>query len=288
MMGVESFDDFWRRLAETRLGAREAMPVEAILAGLLRMYRTCIVCHLLWERAFDRMARWQYVLTQDPARLGEFRERQTWCNRHAWFFKEVASPRTLVSLYRGLLAGLQARIKEQLRGNFGGTASGNTSAVLHDLAGRRRCPQCEDEAAFRQVLMATLAEGLSAGPLRQAFAESAGCCLPHLAALLSAVRGEDTVRFVLEATLTQLRRLAAELDTYETEAESHRRAYGSAADAPLRGLVAWSGLRGLVQGAEWEGRLSRLSAGMEVHGDGTGGCDDGLDPSRSVQSFLGG
>lgn len=285
MMGVGDFDDFWHRLAETRLGASGAMPVGAILAGLLRVYRSCVVCNLLWERAFDRMADWQYALTRDPVRRGEFLEGRAWCNRHAWLFREVASPRTVASLYRGLLAGLQERIGEKLRGDPGGAAGQDGSAVLRDLAGDRSCPQCEDEAAFRRALIATLAEGLGTGSLLQAFAGSAGCCLTHLAALLSAVRGECTIRFILETTQAQLERLAAELDTYGTEAESHRRAYGSAADAPLRGLVAWSGLRGLAQGAESGGRLSRVCAGMDGHGNDRGIGDDGLNPDRPMRSF---
>ncbi len=60
------FEEFWRWLANSRLNAHEEMPVEAILARVLGMWRTCVVCHLLWERAFELASRWQYVLAEDP------------------------------------------------------------------------------------------------------------------------------------------------------------------------------------------------------------------------------
>lgn len=287
-MGVGNFDDFWRRLAERRLDAREEMPAEAILARLLNVHRSCIVCNLLWERTFDRMARWQYVLAQDPVGLGEFVEHQTWCNRHAWFFKEMADPRTVGRLYRGLLSRLTERIGKLLGGKAGLLGGEDAARIHRDLAGDRRCPHCEDEEAFRHALIATLAEGLTAGLLRPTFAGSGGCCLPHAAALLAAVRGEDAVRFVLEATLAQIKRLAAELDTYEAETESRRRRYGSAADAPVRGLILWSGARGMAHGFESGQGPSPVSPGMDCHGNDTGSSDDRHEPGTAVRPHLGG
>ena len=245
-MGTETFDGFWRWLADSRLNAHEEMPVEAILARVLGMWRTCVVCHLLLERALELASRWQYALAEDPGAQARFVESQTWCNRHAWFFKDVASPRTRGRLHRELYARLEARIGGLLKGDLGRLIAQNTSHILCDLADERSCPLCEDEAAFRKALFEELARGLTSGSFRSAYAGSAGCCLPHLATLLHTIPDADTARFLLETTANQLRGLVKDLDTYGAETESHQRRYGSAADAPTRALVYWVGMRGMV------------------------------------------
>lgn len=262
-MDFENFDGFWRWLARARLHAQEEMPVEAILARALGTWRTCVMCNLLWQRAFDLASRWQYALTEDPAAQAQFVESQTWCNRHAWFFKEVASPRARGRLHRELCACLEGRIGELLDGDLAPLTGQNASGMLADLIGERTCPLCQDESAFRETLLKELARGLAAGSLRSAFAASAGCCLPHLAALLHTVPDADAVRFLLDTTAEQFQRLRQELDTYEAETESHRRWYGSAADAPTRALVSWAGMRGMVQESPCRDQVSALHGGMD-------------------------
>ena len=122
-MDFGQFEEFWRWLALTRLNAHEEMPVEAILARVLGVWRTCVVCNLLRERAIELASRWQYVLAEDPEGQVQFLESQTWCNRHAWFFKEVASPQTRGRLHRGLHARLEGRIGELLRRSMAVEAS---------------------------------------------------------------------------------------------------------------------------------------------------------------------
>lgn len=262
-MDFGHLDGFWRWLARARLDGQEEMPVEAILARALGTWRTCVMCNLLWQRAFDLASRWQYQLDEDPEVRGQFVEGQTWCNRHAWFFKEVASPRTRGLLHRELCARLDGRIAELLGGDLARLTGQDASGILADLIGERPCPLCQDESAFRETLLKELARGLASGSLRPAFAASAGCCLPHLAGLLREARDGDTARFLLETTVEQLQRLREELDTYEAEAESHQRRYGSAADAPTRALVSWAGMRGMAQESPGRDQVSALHGGMD-------------------------
>ena len=246
-MGAGRFEGFWRWLADSRLNAHEEMPVGTILAKTLAMWRTCVVCHLLWERAFELASRWQYVLAEDPSEEVQFIESQTWCNRHAWFFKEVASPRTLGRLYRGLHARVVEGMNGLLKGDLSRLTGDDPAQTFQALVGERTCLLCGDEAAFLKVVLAELARGLASGALRSAFAASAGCCLPHLAALLCTLPDGDTARFLLETSVDQSKRLEKELGTYEAETESRNRRYGSAADAPTRALVSWAGQRGMGQ-----------------------------------------
>ncbi len=262
-MDFGRFEGFWRWLSLTRLNTPEEMPVEAILARVLGVWRTCVVCNLLRERAIELSSRWQYVLSEDPEGRAQFLESQTWCNRHAWFFKEVASPQTRGRLHRGLHARLEGRIGELLTGDLSCLVGKSVSRILQDLVGERTCPLCDDETAFRRALLAELARGLTSGSLRLAFAASAGCCLPHLGALLPAVPDEETARFLLETTLDQIKRLTNDLDTYEVETLNHQRRYGSAADAPARALVCWTGMRGMIQGPGCGERVSPLHPGMD-------------------------
>ena len=263
MMDFGTFDGFWRWLAQARLNAQEEIPIQRILARVLGAWRTCVVCNLLWERAFDLASGWQYVLAEDPAWQAQFVEGQTWCNRHAWFFKEVASPRTRGRLHRQLYTRLEARIGDLLRGDLAGLTGQGVDQVLQDLIGDRVCPLCHDEAAFRELLLTELARGLASGSLRSAFAASAGCCLPHLAALLHVVPDGDTGRFLLETTLDLLQRLTKDLGTYEEETENYQRRYGSAADAPTRAMVCWAGLRGIVQGPDCAERVPAFEGGTD-------------------------
>src|SRR3970282_2056644 len=214
-MDFGSFDGFWRRLALERLHSESETPVEAILDRLLASCRSCVVCHLMRDRAFDLAAQWQYALAQDPAAQVEFIETQTWCNRHGWFFQEIASPQTLGRLHRELYGRVQARISRLLHGELSPVAGQGVSPILGGVVGRRRCRLCEDEAAFQQVLLGELGRGLASGPLRPAFAASVGLCIPHLAALLYTVADEGTVRFLLESTADHLRRMGPEVENFE-------------------------------------------------------------------------
>lgn len=262
-MDAGTFDDFWRWLADSRLNAREEMPVGTILARVLGMWRTCVVCHLLWERAFEMASRWQYVLAEDPKAQAQFVESQTWCNRHAWFFKEMASPRTLGRLHRRLHARVIERMRGLLKGDPSRLTVDDPAQIFRDLIGERTCLLCGDEAAFREVVLTELARGLTSGSLRSAFAASAGCCLPHLAALLCTLPEGDAARRLLEAAVEQLGRSVKELDIFEAETESRKRRYGSAADAPTRALVYWAGQRGM--GQVWRERetVSALRGGTD-------------------------
>jgi hypothetical protein len=243
-MDFERFDGFWRRLAKEQLGVSEEVPVGALLARLFEAWTGCIVCNLLRARAFDVIARWQAVLASDLAERRDFLQRATWCNRHGWLVKELTSPRDLGRLHRQLLLVPRARIDDLLRLDLGQLRGRSPQAILAGLIGERVCPLCQDEAALQRDLLEGLPHELASGGLRVAFAQSGGCCLPHLAALLAQVPDGDTARFLLEATHGVLTRLATDLDRYEEETQSHRRDYGSAADAPGRAMRSWVGRRG--------------------------------------------
>lgn len=245
-MGFGEFSDFWRGLARERFRISEELTAEAVLERALRAWRSCVVCSLLHARAFDLVSRWQYALSRDAAGQADFVAGQTWCNAHAWFFKEMIAPRDLARLHRRLQAVLRAGADETLRRDVARVSGGETAQILRTLIGDRRCPLCEDRAALEAVLLEALARGLTSGSLRQAFAASGGCCVPHVAALLRWIADEDAAKSVLEAVVAQSSRLAQELETYEAEAESRRRRYGAAADAPVRAMICWAGLRGMV------------------------------------------
>jgi len=287
-MDFGSFDRCWCRLAQSRLHAQTETTVEAILSRLLASCRSCVACHLLRERAFDLVAAWQYALDQDPKAQAEFIDAQTWCNRHGWFFQEVASPQTLGRLHQSLFGRIQARIGTLLDGDLAPVAGQGASRVLRAVVGERRCPLCEDAAAFEGVVLRDLSRGLSSGPLRPAFAASAGLCLPHLAALLDTIADENTTRFLLESTADHLGQAMQELETFETERASRRRRYESAADAPLRAIARWIGLRGMVRGPEAGETSSGIPAGMDTHGNHERENGGWVEPGSAPRVCVGG
>jgi len=111
--------------------------------------------------------------------------------------------------------------------------------------------------------LAGLSQGLASGSLRTAFASSAGCCLPHLAALLQAAPDQEMVRVLLDSWLGQMERLQKELVIYERETTSRTREYGSVADAPMRAMVCWAGMRGMVSGSGEEKPGALLCSGTD-------------------------
>jgi hypothetical protein len=274
-MDTETLHGFWRRLAQTRLHAEHDLPLETILAGLLGVWSTCVVCNVLWEWTFDLLSRWQHALAEDPGARAQFSQSQRWCNEHAWFLKDLASPRTRSRVHRELFTVAEERIGEMLRADLDPVIREAVPRLQVDLMGSGTCPVCDEQAVVLQVVLAELARGLSSGSLREPFAASGGCCLPHLAALLHALPDVGTARFVLDATAAQLRRLREELETYETEAERRTRRYGSAADAPARAMVLWAGMRGVVAGENGQGQAALLPAGrasVAAAGDGDPGA----------------
>ena len=244
-----NFEGFWRRLAGSRLrnvdGLAEGIRVETILKRALEQWPTCTLCDLLLARVFDLSAAWQAVLAKDSAERAEFLERQTWCNRHAWIYAGMAGPRELGSLQRELHAEL-ARQLAALADHPGSVAGATPQTVLDALSGQRVCPLCQDELALETLLLEALACGLKSGSLRVAFAASAGCCLPHLAALLASADAETT-GFVAEAASRQAGRLVTQLDFYEAERRALRHPGGAAAKAFLRAMGAWVGQRGTIR-----------------------------------------
>ena len=239
------------------------MTIEAILARALRLWRRCMVCTLLQMRAVDVIARWQYVLAEDSTGRLECLRRYTWCNRHGWRVNDLASPRELGRLHRQLVGLPQARIGELLGQDLEQLRTQSPDRILALLVGERVCPLCQDEASLQANLLDALARGLASGALRTAFAASAGCCLPHLAAILALIPDAETARFLIEATREQLGRLAADLDTYEAETQSRHREYGATADAPIRAMGNWIGFRGTVRGME-TGRLGGDTSGCST------------------------
>jgi hypothetical protein len=76
-MDFGTFERFWRWLSQTWLNAQEEAPIQAILAHALREARTCVICKLLQERAFELISRWEYALAEDPGAQGGFLQCQT-------------------------------------------------------------------------------------------------------------------------------------------------------------------------------------------------------------------
>jgi hypothetical protein len=248
-MDFGRFGAFWLWLAANRLDAPEGLPLDEILTRALGKWRTCVVCNLLWERTFYLTSSWQQELMEDPGVGAEFIAHQTWCNRHAWLFKEMSSPRMRSQLFTRLYARLQAGVHDALKEGPARLAGRAADSILRQFVGERTCPLCEDETEFESVLLADLAQGLKLRSFRAAYAASpGGCCLHHLVALVSELHAPATIEALLETTAEQLQRLTADLVTYDAETESCRRQYGAAADAPARAMAHWVGLKGMVRG----------------------------------------
>ena len=245
-MDFDRFDEFWVRFATRKLELSGDAPLDEILLRLLSLWGTCTICGLLRERTFDILARWQYALAENREDQDRFVESQTWCNRHAWLFGEIASPLGLGRIHRRLLSHIRTRLVEGTGSALQSFPRGDPDRILGWLVGERRCPMCGDQETLQAQLLDALAQGLGSGALRPAYEASPGCCLPHLAMLLDRVKDSEAVAFLLGATVSQLDRLSQRLERHEAETVSRRRQFGEAKYAPAQAMIVWAGRRDMV------------------------------------------
>lgn len=245
-MDFGRFDEFWDRLATRKPELSGEANLDEILRRSLALWHTCAVCNLLWERTLDILARWQHALSKNPDDQDGFANSQTWCNRHAWLYTEIASPLELGRLHQRLLSLIRARLVEVTDSPLQGFPRGDPDRILGWLVGERQCPMCSDQERLQAQLLDALAQGLGAGALRSAYEASAGCCLPHLAMLLDRVKNSEEIAFLLRATIGQLDRLSQRLERHEVEMVSCRRRFGEAKYAPAQAMTLWVGRRDMV------------------------------------------
>lgn len=124
----------------------------------------------------------------------------------------------VATLYRSVARSLADDLDASLADRRSGRRGAWAAAARERLRAAGRCLACvhaDESLAFAcEQWGGHLAQAPPDDPLRAAYREGAGACVPHLRALLAQTRGDAEARWLVETQREQARRLAAELEAY--------------------------------------------------------------------------
>jgi hypothetical protein len=164
------------------------------------------------------------------------------CPFHTWQLESIASPQGLSSGYPRLMERL-AREVLGLAATVGSASHGVRSLIQSP----KGCRVCQEIRETENRYVQRLADLLITGEGREAYAQSQGVCLKHLALLLDAVASADGRAFLLAEAARRFDEIAEDLQSYALKHEGLRRQLENQdeEDAYLRALVRVAGSRHL-------------------------------------------
>jgi len=179
----------------------------------------CPVCRLGLDAVDRYVEAIDYESVGDPD-LGErLRASLGFCNVHAHQWLRQAHVLGTATIYVGVLSRLLAELRAlpfQPSTFLAGVAAFLGPHARQSSEGGRlvpsgRCPACQVLAETEEMLIRTLLATLPEPAFRDAYAGSAGLCLPHLRAALGQAGSEATFAILREVAVAQEERLLAEL-----------------------------------------------------------------------------
>jgi len=186
----------------------------------------CPVCTLLEQGALKALDGLMYEQVNDPFTRERLVESHGFCNWHAWMLPSVHNSALGVALiYRHLLQEtlehLQAESREvHPRGRWQRLwtrLTGSREEPLPVLAWRQKktpCYLCTFARRTEQDYLKTILAFLGEAEFAQAFARSAGLCLPHLYAAMAIGRDHPNLRTLLATHEKRWQDLLWELEEF--------------------------------------------------------------------------
>jgi Family of unknown function (DUF6062) len=212
----------------------------------------CAVCRLL-RRDVDRyLGALLYENVLEREVHAAFRAMRGLCNTHAWQLKEYRGNAVGIAvLYRAVVDEALKEIDKQplsaprRRLRLGPTSAEDKrgAALAEMLTAQQPCSACQQLDRYEQTYLAVFEAHLTEAAFREAFAASAGLCLPHFRVALQRMTDSAHLPFVIDTQRAAWQRLRAELELFYDKHNHDRRAeaMGSEADSWLRSLGAMSG-----------------------------------------------
>lgn len=196
--------------------------------------QACPICQLTLEGGKRYLNLLSYENVTNPTERAKTRSAGGFCNRHTWqWYKlndalgtaliygdvakvmtdklqsgEFAQPRSEGKFWKKLFAQSSSENSSDStleRANAPGT-------VRREDLGLARCPACSVEDEVQTRVVEEFADGLTDATFRQAYAASAGICIPHLVSTLEKLTDEKNRRFLQQTEQHKWQELQAELD----------------------------------------------------------------------------
>jgi hypothetical protein len=202
----------------------------------------CPVCNHLVEATFEFLCEWQYRLSADDLSQQAFADHLGFCPLHTWQLASIGSPQGLSLGYPKLLDGLSA-VLSSLSRDLSETA-GRVAALLRTS---ENCQVCRLLQSKEQEHIAQLSHFLTEPAGRNAYAQSQGLCLRHLASLLAASPSPDLARFLLSEAARHFAQLAEDMRNYALKRGGIQAGLptGDERNAHLRTLIHLAGHKAL-------------------------------------------
>jgi hypothetical protein len=218
----------------------------------------CPVCRLEGQAVERYLDSHFYENVNSTSWRSHLRASHGFCYEHAWLAvnKRLGDALGFTIIYHDIVKNLipsfsddeSATRAPRGRGSVLGQATDSlrkrVEALLDSLTPRKRCPACEHRDETTRSLITVLLKELSSSPLREAFVESAGLCLPHLRFALTQVRDRAAYDVLLTIHRAKLEGLKAELAEFirKNDYQVIQEGFGKEGDAWLRtiGMIVGS------------------------------------------------
>jgi len=226
--------------------------------------RGCPFCSLARARTRRYLSNLLYEFTLAGDIHRRLAESRGFCNGHAWLLQHVAhleqkDGTSVAIFYATVVQHVVARLGDALdrgwprrEGRLHGKRLAGT--VLSRLRPTRPCLVCERQRESECFTLTQFLDEIEMSgvecPLAQAYARSAGACLPHLDALLAAEPGDGVARWLVDQQRAHLMELASHLETYvrKHDAQCRREPMGPERDSWVRVIEQCVGKPGVPMG----------------------------------------
>jgi GTPase Era involved in 16S rRNA processing len=201
--------------------------------------RGCPVCEHQSKVAFHFLSQFQFELARDEATQQKFAEELGFCPFHFWQLESVSSP---LGASVGFVK-LAKHVSKILAAKTQSLSNGENEPQLNFHP--TECHVCELLRETETDYLRRLAEWVERPAGRAAYAGSQGVCLRHLNLWLPILSGDETARFVLEATSHRLGQMAEDMQSYSLKTDALRRDLRNSdeCDAYVRAITHFAGAR---------------------------------------------
>ena len=194
----------------------------------------CPVCQVVVQAVSHYIRSIFYEKINDRELRAELRESRVFCVRHAWQALQPGLGDALggAILYQDILTNILRELPESAAAEGQIKPAGQNRWLVglvktgqKDLAGRAKkveqavtprkpCPVCRHREGLHETVLAGWGGGLGDGPMRIAYQDSFGLCLPHLSIAVATVADVTLQSELIQIGRTKMEELLAELGEF--------------------------------------------------------------------------